>query len=120
MRLRRLKAGRARADRGALWENVVFNELAKRLELLDEIRFWRSKSGAEVDFVVRRGERLVAIEVKAAEIVRPTVSRGAHSFLEAYRPACLGVVNASLRLERRGRRYRSLLRPGRSIGSRRA
>lgn len=92
-------ASRERPDRGALWENAVFNELAKRLELLDEIRFWRSKSGAEVDFVVRREERMVAIEVKAAEITRPTVSRGTHSFLEAYRPACLGVVNASLRLD---------------------
>jgi predicted AAA+ superfamily ATPase len=88
-----------RADRGALWENAIFNELAKRLELLDEIRFWRSKSGAEVDFVVRRGERMVAMEVKAAELARPLVSRGTHSFLEAYRPACLGVVNASLRLD---------------------
>ena len=93
------KPSQERADRGALWENAVFNELAKRLNLLDKIRFWRSKNGAEVDFVVRRGERMVAIEVKAAELDRPTVSRGTHSFLEAYRPACLGVVNASLRLD---------------------
>lgn len=93
------KPSQERADRGALWENAVFNELAKRLDLLDKIRFWRSKNGAEVDFVVRRGERMVAIEVKAAELDRPTVSRGTHSFLEAYRPACLGVVNASLRLD---------------------
>ena len=92
-------ASSTRGDRGALWENAVFNELAKRLELLDEIRFWRSKSGAEVDFVVRRGERIVAFEVKAAELARPSVSRATHSFLEAYRPACLGVVNASLRLD---------------------
>lgn len=92
------KPSHERADRGALWENAVFNELAKRLDLLDEIRFWRSKNGAEVDFVVRRGERMVALEVKAAELIRPTVSRGTHSFLEAYRPACLGVVNATLRL----------------------
>lgn len=92
-------ASRERPDCGALWENAVFNELAKRLELLDEIRFWRSKSGAEIDFVVRRGEKMVAIEVKAAGLVRPAVSRGAHSFLEAYKPACLGVVNASLRLD---------------------
>jgi hypothetical protein len=42
---------------------------------------------------------MVAIEVKAAELARPTVSRGTHSFLEAYRPTCLGVVNASLRLD---------------------
>ena len=93
------KASHERGDRGALWENAVFNELAKRLDLLDEIRFWRTKSGAEVDFVVRRGEKMVAIEVKAAELLRPTISRGTHSFLEAYRPACLGVVNASLRLD---------------------
>ena len=93
------KASHERGDRGALWENAVFNELAKRLDLLDEIRFWRTKSGAEVDFVVRRREQRVAIEVKAAELLRPTISRGAHSFLEAYRPACLGVVSASLRLD---------------------
>ncbi len=93
------KASHERGDRGALWENAVFNELAKRLDLLDDIRFWRTKSGAEVDFVVRRGERMVAIEVKAAALTRPTISRGTHSFLEAYQPACLGVVNASLRLD---------------------
>lgn len=93
------KASSERADCGALWENAVFNELAKRVELLDEILFWRSKNGAEVDFVVRRGNRMVAIEVKAAALSRPTVSRGTHSFLEAYRPASLGVVNASLRLD---------------------
>jgi predicted AAA+ superfamily ATPase len=93
------KPSSERADRGALWENAIFNELAKRLDLLDEIHFWRSKSGAEVDFVVRRGERLVAIEVKAGDLPRPAVSRGTHSFLAAYRPACLGVVNASLRLD---------------------
>ena len=92
-------ASRERADCGALWENALFNELAKRVNLLDEIRFWRTKSGAEIDFVVRRGEKIVAIEVKATELSRPALSRGTHSFLEAYRPACLGVVNASLRLD---------------------
>jgi predicted AAA+ superfamily ATPase len=90
---------RERADRGALWENAVFNELAKRLALLDEITFWRTKGGAEVDFVVRREDRMVAIEVKAGGLPRPTMSRGSRSFLDAYRPACLGVVNASLRLD---------------------
>ncbi len=72
--------------------------MAKRLDLLIDIRFWRSKNGAEVDFVVLRGERMVAIEVKAAEFFRPTISRGTHSFLEACRPACLG--NASLRQDK--------------------
>ncbi len=86
-----------RADKGALWENAVFCELMKRLSLLDEIFYWRSKSRAEVDFVVRRKGRLLAIEVKASELQRPTLSRAARSFIAAYRPACFSVINASLR-----------------------
>jgi len=88
-----------RADRGSLWENAVFGELMKRLPLLDEIRFWRSKNGAEVDFVVRRQDRLVAIEVKAGGLRQPRLSRAARSFIDAYQPSCFAVVNASLRLD---------------------
>jgi predicted AAA+ superfamily ATPase len=93
------QASRERPDRGAIWENAVFNELSKRLDLLDEISFWRTKGGAEIDFVVRREGRIVAIEVKAGDLPRPIISRGSRSFLEAYQPACLGVINASLRLD---------------------
>ena len=89
----------ARPDRGALWENAVFSELMKRLELLDEILFWRSKGGAEVDFIVRRSNRMVAIEVKASALRRPKISRSARSFLDAYSPDLFGIVNAGLRLE---------------------
>ncbi len=88
-----------RADKGALWENAVFCELMKRLSLLDEVFYWRSKSRAEVDFVVRRRQRLLALEVKAGALHRPTLSRAARSFIAAYRPARFGVVNASLRLD---------------------
>ncbi len=89
----------SRPDRGALWENAIYGELLKRLRLLDEVRFWRSKGGAEVDFVVRRQNHLVALEVKAGPLRRPTLSRAARSFLSAYRPACLGVINGSLHLD---------------------
>jgi len=88
-----------RADRGALWENAVFSELLKRQSLLDEVRFWRTKNGAEVDFVVRRQDRLVALEVKAGALARPSLSRAARSFITAYKPECFCVINASLRLD---------------------
>ncbi len=90
------EASDRRADKGALWENAVFCELMKRLSLLDEVFYWRSKSRAEVDFVVRRRDRLLALEVKASKLQRPTLSRAARSFIDAYRPICFGVVNASL------------------------
>ncbi len=92
-------ADSGRADRGALWENAIYGELLKRLTLLDEVFYWRSKSKAEVDFVVRRQDRLVAIEVKAGSLPRPTLPRAARSFIDAYRPNCLGLINASLRFD---------------------
>jgi predicted AAA+ superfamily ATPase len=91
--------GSNRGDRGALWENAVLQELLKRLSLLDDVRFWRSKNGAEVDFVVCRQDRIVAVEVKATALRRPQLSRAARSFLNAYRPSCFGVVNSSLAME---------------------
>jgi predicted AAA+ superfamily ATPase len=82
-----------RADRGPLLENLVFSELHKSLNpLLDRIRYWRSKSGAEVDFVVEHQGRLLAIEAKVGD-VRGKVSRSARSFTEAYQPEALLIVS---------------------------
>ncbi len=73
-----------RADRGALLETFVFGEIQKALPLDAVVLYWRAKGGAEVDFVVRRGERLVAVEVKWRDPGRP--SRSLKSFADAYRP----------------------------------
>jgi predicted AAA+ superfamily ATPase len=82
-----------RADRGALLENLVFTELAKAAHpLLDGLSTWRSKSGAEMDFVVEHQGRLLACEVKAGDSLG-NVSRSARSFLEAYEPEQLLIVN---------------------------
>ena len=82
-----------RGDRGALLENFVFTELAKSLNpLLTGIRYWRSKSGAEVDFVVESQGRLAGCEVKAGD-ARGRISRSARSFIQAYQPEVFLVVN---------------------------
>jgi predicted AAA+ superfamily ATPase len=88
-----------RADLGALFENAVYTELLKRLELLDEIFFWRSKNKAEVDFVLQRREMIIGIEVKAARFDKPQLTRSAHSFIEAYAPKHFAVINAGLRAD---------------------
>jgi len=85
-----------RSDRGALFENAVFGEICKYAALLDEIHYWRSKNGAEVDFVIRRGGRLIAIEAKSKALAAPGLSRSAHSFIDAYSPAVFAVVNSTL------------------------
>ncbi len=83
-----------RGDHGALFENLVFSEIARSIHpQLDSVRCWRSKSGAEVDFVVQQRARLVAIEAKAGDC-RGRISRSARSFVQAYQPDCLLVVSA--------------------------
>lgn len=81
-----------RADRGPLLENLVFSELSKILHpLLDVLNYWRSKSGAEVDFVIQHQGRLACVEAKAGD-TRGRVTRSARSFIEAYSPTHLWVV----------------------------
>ncbi|NJL28368.1 MAG: ATP-binding protein [Thermoanaerobaculia bacterium] len=88
-----------RADRGALLENLVFTELIKHLNpLLDSVRYWRSRSGAEVDFVVEHQGRLIACEVKTGD-ARGHLGRSAHSFLDAYHPEALLVVHSGSKAE---------------------
>ncbi len=86
-----------RADYGALVENLVFTELCKHTKpLLDMVFFWRSGSGAEVDFVIRTNKKLTAIEVKSASLRKPKVSRSLRSFIHAYKPDKVLVLNESL------------------------
>jgi predicted AAA+ superfamily ATPase len=55
-----------RADRGELWENAVFRNLVDQFGT-EEIRFWRTADGKEVDFVLPGIEQPKAFEVKVDE-----------------------------------------------------
>lgn len=81
------------ADKGALVENWVFSELVKALPWTQPVRYWRSLSGAEVDFVVDFPSSLLGIEVKATMLTRPRLSRSSRSFITAYHPTEFWVVN---------------------------
>ena len=90
------------SNRGPLFENWVAAELAKhksRLTPPESIRFWRTKSKAEVDFVMETGDGITGIEVKSTEMKRPKLSRSSHSFIEAYKPKTFYVVNWTLEAE---------------------
>jgi predicted AAA+ superfamily ATPase len=49
-----------------------------------ELFFWRTRSGAEVDFVVYGPDGLWAIEVKNTRRIRPDDLRGLRSFIQEY------------------------------------
>ena len=85
-----------RTDKGALMENWAFSELYKRLPLTSTIHFWRSKAGGEVDFVIEEAGKIMAMEVKAADLDRPGLSRSGRSFIAAYQPEKFVILNRSL------------------------
>ncbi len=78
-----------RPDRGALAEGWVFGELTKSLGFGWSLHYWNAKGGAEMDFVLVSGGRVVGIEVKAGA---PRVTRSTRSFAEAYRPELILIV----------------------------
>jgi len=53
-----------REDLDALYEHLVLNELHALLGSRTSIRYWRAKAGPEVDFILDRPGRPVAIECK--------------------------------------------------------
>jgi predicted AAA+ superfamily ATPase len=91
-----LRALLERADAGPTLESWVFSELWKDLPSTATLHYWRSTSGAEVDFVLESGSTLIGVEVKSARLGRPTLPRSARSFVEAYQPAVFLVVNTGL------------------------
>lgn len=79
-----------RPDIGAVWENWVIAEFAKRNVLLGspaDLFFWRTRAQSEVDLVVKEGSALRAFEIKWSS--RSVSSR---AFRDAY-----GVVVKSIR-----------------------
>ncbi len=86
----------ARGDRGPLFENLVFSELIKTLSPGEELHFWRTQNGAEVDFVASGPQGILPIEAKSTAMPRPAVTRSLRSFIDAYRPPCALVVNLTL------------------------
>lgn len=97
---RRITRGRG-ADFGRALEHFVLMELVAHASYsgLDyPIRFWRTKSGREVDFILGDGE--IAIEVKGSSRVDGRELRGLDAFAAAYAPKSTILV-ANEKSERR-------------------
>ncbi|MFZ2970851.1 MAG: DUF4143 domain-containing protein, partial [Minisyncoccia bacterium] len=74
-----------RSDTGALVENVVFLRLKILLENFHKINFWRSKAGAEVDFIIDLNGEIFPIEVKFSEFDKPEISRSLAGFIKSFK-----------------------------------
>ena len=84
-----------RADQGALNENFAASEIIKK-DL--QTNYWRTKAGAEVDFVIEKSGELIPIEVKSTlKYVKYT--RSFRNFISEYKPK-RGVILSKNLLEK--------------------
>lgn len=72
---------------GGFFENACFLRI-KELALFEEIKFWRSTSGAEVDFVIisQKTGIPIAIEVKYSQSKKLTLGKSLINFILHYKP----------------------------------
>ncbi|MDI6794623.1 MAG: ATP-binding protein [bacterium] len=73
-----------RPDKGGIVENIVFTQL--KIKELDPLKYWRTLSKAEVDFIIEIGGELVPIEVKYSYFTRPQITRSFRNFILQYQP----------------------------------
>lgn len=82
-----------RSDFGNLLENMVAVEISKSLSPLDSLYYWRTKTGAEVDFVLRSESRITPIEVKFLSANVGTLPKSFYSFIDSYQPEKVILLN---------------------------
>jgi len=74
---------------GRLFENYVLTEL---LKMGFRPKYWRTKSGAEVDFIVEKEGLVIPVEVKL-HASRGKINRSLRSFITVYSPESAIVVH---------------------------
>jgi predicted AAA+ superfamily ATPase len=73
-------------DKGALFETFILNELRaySSYHRKDwEIYYWGTPSGTEVDFVICKGKKKWALEVKASRTWKKEFNKGLHSIADS-------------------------------------
>ncbi len=83
---------------GELFEGFIHNFLKQETQFTGlDVRYWRTKSQAEVDFVLSAGNKVeLPVEVKYKELDEPKVTKSLRSFIKKYSPEKAVVVNLSL------------------------
>lgn len=82
---------------GFAFQTAVDAILAEHFPMADTtIHYWRTKDKAEVDFILRKGEKVIPVEVKYRNMKKMEIRRSFRGFLGKYRPERGFVVNKDL------------------------
>ena len=90
-----------RGDKGILLENAVLKELLiLKYQQNFNLKFWRSKQKAEVDFIIEQGLEALPVEVKF-DLSGDKLSASFLGFIKRYQPKRAIVVNLGYHGERK-------------------
>ena len=85
-----------REDKGFVFENFVYLALKGKLSDSDKINFWRTRAGAEVDFIISKDLKPVPIEAKAKYLKKSKITRSMRSFIDTYKSEKGYIINFDL------------------------
>ena len=77
------RCAKNRNDIGAIMENYAYN-LLQNLNIAQELKYWRTKSKAEVDFVIEKEQNVYPIEIKY--VSKRVIGKSFYSFIEKFNP----------------------------------
>lgn len=83
---------------GLLFQNFILYLIKDKIAFsASKIHFWRTKDGAEVDFVVDAGTKPLPIEVKYQTLKKAEMTRSFRNYIEHYEPEEAYLINLSLK-----------------------
>jgi hypothetical protein len=91
--LRQFNENENRTDYGALLENLIVSETLKNRNIDEEIYYWRTKSGAEIDMIIQKEGQLIPVEIKSGTINIGTLTKSFYSFLNFFSPKKAVFIN---------------------------
>ena len=94
-----------RSDNGALFENFIFLELIKKAPGYSIINFFRTRDGAEVDFVLNDMLAKSTFEVKYKYFNRPVFFKALSNFNKEEKVKNSYVINNNLNIEYEGLKF---------------
>jgi predicted AAA+ superfamily ATPase len=94
-----------RVDNGAIFENFGFLEIIKRMKPYSIINFYRTRDGAEVDFIINDMIKLISIEVKYKDLIKPVFYKALSNFNKDENIINSFVVNLNLNETSKGVKF---------------
>jgi hypothetical protein len=85
-------------DLGFAFQNLIYLVLRDKLRFRNaRVHYWRTKAGAEIDFVIEIGREVIPLEVKFTKLSKPAIPRAFEGFIKRYRPKRCLIISRSLK-----------------------